>query len=95
MDLRLYILKILKQTNFLYPKIDSFRGANLECYADKMREVLPTFDWLLLLYLVCVLCQSQGLVKVADLYLNPYFFGWLAVEVLSQLQETSISKCYF
>ena len=30
------------------------RGPKFECYADKMREI----GWFLLLYLVCVLCQS-------------------------------------
>ena len=36
------------------------RGPKLEHYADadKMREILPLIGWLLLLYLVCVLCQS-------------------------------------
>ena len=34
------------------------RGPKLECYADKMREMLPKIGWLLLLNLVCVLCQS-------------------------------------
>ena len=38
--------------------IHKYRGPKLEHYGDKMREILPTFGWLLLLYLVCVLCQS-------------------------------------
>ena len=38
-------------------------------------------------------CRLQGLVKGAELCLNPYFFGWcgeenwLAVEVLSPCQK--------
>ena len=34
------------------------REPKLEHYADKMREILPKIGWLLLLHLVCVLCQS-------------------------------------
>ena len=34
------------------------RGCQLEHYADKMIAILPKIGWLLLLYLVCVLCQS-------------------------------------
>ena len=33
----------------------------LERYADKMREILLKIGWLLVLYLVCVLCQSAQL----------------------------------
>ena len=40
------------------------KGSNLKgplekgVKADKMREILAKIDWLSLLYLVCVLCQS-------------------------------------
>ena len=47
------------ETNLHPPqKRVNLRGPNLERYADKMREILPKIDWLLLLFLVCVLCQS-------------------------------------
>ena len=48
-------------SDFLYDsfKYVQIRGPKLECYADKMREILPMIGWLLLLYLVCVLCQSD------------------------------------
>ena len=32
------------------------RGSKLERLEDKIRAILSTFGWLLLLYLVCVLC---------------------------------------
>ena len=32
------------------------RGPKSECYADKMREIVTLIDWLILLYLVCILC---------------------------------------
>ena len=34
------------------------RGPKLKRNAYKIREILPKIGWLLLLYLVCVLCQS-------------------------------------
>ena len=44
-----------------------WQGPKLERYADKMREMLPLIGWLLLLYLVCVLCQSTKLNQTVTL----------------------------
>ena len=43
------------------------RGPKLEHYADRMREILPKIGWLLLLDLVCVLCQSALLNQTVTL----------------------------
>ena len=45
------IMFVIDFVNNIFP-----RGPKLEHYADKMREIL--IGWLVLLYLVCVLCQS-------------------------------------
>ena len=49
-----FIIKSYIQQN---KKAIHARGAKLERYADKMRGIMPKIGWLLLLYLVCVLCQ--------------------------------------
>ena len=54
-DIIIWLYKVVWDTNLCHFS----RGPKLELYADKMREILPIIGWLLLLYLVCVLCQSS------------------------------------
>ena len=49
------LIDVIRRQRSNFAVCGLFRGAKLERYADKMREILPMIGWLILLYLVCIL----------------------------------------